>query len=68
MKLTLRERRLAHAAANVVWWMETTGQDLDGLLSGDRSALDDLRKVLGPYVRHKIVLPLEERRHPEPEP
>ena len=67
MKLTLRERRLAHAAADVVWWMETTGQDLAGHLSGDRAALDELRKVLAPYVRHKVISPLEERRNPEPE-
>ena len=67
MKLTQRERRLARTAENVVWWMEATGSDLDGLLGGDREALDQLRDALAVYVKNKIIMALPERRQPEPE-
>ena len=68
MALTRRELTLARSAADVVWWLEGTGSDLDGLLSGDREALDELRKALAPYVRDLVIRPLAERRQPEPEP
>ena len=68
MKLTQRERRLARTAANVVWWMEAIGSDSDGLLEGDREALDQLRDALAVYAKNNIIMALSERRQPEPEP
>ena len=65
MKLTRRELRLARASEAVIWWMEGTGVDLDGLVSGDRQSLDELRDALAIYVKNRIIKPLAERRHPE---
>ena len=65
MRLTRRELRLARASEAVIWWMESTGVDLDGLLSGDRESLDELRDALAIYVKNRIIQPLAERRHPE---
>ena len=68
MRLTRHELRLAQAGAAVVWWMEATGTDLEGLLSGDRQSLDELRAALAVYVKNRIIKPLAERRPPERQP
>ena len=65
MRLTQRERRLVLASEAVIWWMEGTGVDLEGLISGDRQSLDELRAALAVYVKNRIIKPLAERRHPE---
>ena len=68
MRLTRRELRLARASEAVIWWMEGTGMDLDGFISGDRQSLDELRAALAVYVKNRIIMPLAERRHPEEQP
>lgn len=65
IRVTARERRLALASEAVVWWMEGTGVDLDGPLTGDRESLDELRAALAVYVKNRIISPLAERRHSE---
>jgi hypothetical protein len=61
LKFKQRELRLARSAEEVIWWFEKFGSDSEGLVTGERRALDKLRKALAVYENHGACMPLVER-------
>ena len=55
MNVLRRERQLAHAASDVLYWLGTLDIDLGGLLTGERVAIDSLLIALRPYEAAGVI-------------